>query len=73
MRTPTHPDNPADTKAIAAFDRAQTDPRTLEQIARLERARAVGEALATAVAWLVRLPRRIVEAVRSRTPAGRHA
>jgi hypothetical protein len=73
MQKPIRLDNPSDPKLIAEFDRAQIDPRVLEQIARHERARAVGEALASAIAWLIRLPRRLADASRNRTPAGRHA
>jgi hypothetical protein len=69
MQKPIRLDNPTDPKLIAQFDRAQIDAHVLEQIARLERARAIGEALASAIAWLVRLPRRIVE----NRPARRHA
>ncbi len=72
MQTPTHLPTPTDPKLIAALDRAQIDPRTLEQLARLERARAIGEALAGAIAWLIRLPQRLVDASHGRA-ADRHA
>jgi hypothetical protein len=72
MQKPIRPEYSADPKLIAQFDRAQIDPRILAEIARLERARAIGEALACAIVWLIGLPRRMLDRRGRNAPTGRH-
>ena len=71
MHKPTDPARCADPKLIAQFDRAQLDPRAFAEIERRERSRAIAGALARAVAWVLRLPRRMTAS--RNAPARRHA
>jgi len=67
---PTHD---TDLRPLAGLDPTQIDPRVLEQMARHERALALAAAVATGLAWAIRLPRRLAEAARNRLATGRHA